>query len=470
LTGLEALECSRFLGAHRLSNLQKFFDQLLDLAIETRGSSALTLRGLRVPIVDVEDEEEAIPGGESVDAVRIMSIHKAKGLSFQQVYLLGISGNGKQTHRSFDAAVRGANGRLEWKIGEGASFGYPAFESRETQIRNAEFVRLWYVALTRAKVRVVTVGSSTGLGRDMKSFSDFLFSRKGPMPDLDQLLEWTQPIDDAEEMSFSDSDTDEVLPDQLVALERAEKTVDGVRWVAVDYENLEQDAFGERQLDPIDMNPERVLEFNRMLAAKRDLAKEQAGRPLMMAPSKMMSKDEPQVEQQCAVGEGIGVSVAQSVGTALHLAFEVGDDSPDFAAASQWLKGALSETDLPKGLAVLSETQAALEGRCLLDRFQAIVPSILGREVPLMLKADEPDDEPVTGFSGSIDLLYTDPEDGAIVVADYKTDRVPESQLNAQAEHHRTQGELYTRAARSAFPGAPNYRFEVWFLNHDTII
>jgi ATP-dependent exoDNAse (exonuclease V) beta subunit len=162
--------------------------------------------------------------------------------------------------------------------------------------------------------------------------------------------------------------------------------------------------------------------------------------------------------------------VATAVGTALHLAFEVGDEAPDFAAASRWLEGSLSPAQLPKAQAAMDETIAALGGGKLLERFQAIHPHILGREVDLLLKAEADTDEPISAYSGSIDLLYTDPVDGAIVVADYKTDRVAVSELSAQSEHHQAQGQLYLRAAQAAFPDAPSCRFELWFLNHDCII
>jgi ATP-dependent exoDNAse (exonuclease V) beta subunit len=68
-------------------------------------------------------------------------------------------------------------------------------------------------------------------------------------------------------------------------------------------------------------------------------------------------------------------------------------------------------------------------------------------------------------IAGTIDLLYRDPENGRIVVADYKTDDVEtEEEIRARMAAYAPQGALYARAVREALalPGMP--RFELWFL------
>ena len=47
---------------------------------------------------------------------------------------------------------------------------------------------------------------------------------------------------------------------------------------------------------------------------------------------------------------------------------------------------------------------------------------VLGRELPLLL--EDPDG---TRWNGTIDLLYRDPADGRLVVADYKSDAAPDA-------------------------------------------
>jgi ATP-dependent exoDNAse (exonuclease V) beta subunit len=67
---------------------------------------------------------------------------------------------------------------------------------------------------------------------------------------------------------------------------------------------------------------------------------------------------------------------------------------------------------------------------------------------------------------GAIDLLYRDPEDGAWVVADYKSDRVAsEAEMQERAARYADQGGAYLRAVREALGLEAPPRFELWFLD-----
>ena len=72
--------------------------------------------------------------------------------------------------------------------------------------------------------------------------------------------------------------------------------------------------------------------------------------------------------------------------------------------------------------------------------------------------------DPVGFVAGAIDLLYRDPESGALVVADYKTDAVAGVALEERAASYRAQGAAYTRAVAAALGLAQSPRFELWFL------
>jgi ATP-dependent helicase/nuclease subunit A len=69
------------------------------------------------------------------------------------------------------------------------------------------------------------------------------------------------------------------------------------------------------------------------------------------------------------------------------------------------------------------------------------------------------------GFaSGSVDLLYRD-ADGRLVVVDYKTDRESAEEAPvAPPERYARQGELYCRAVGEALGEDPPPRFEIWWL------
>jgi ATP-dependent exoDNAse (exonuclease V) beta subunit len=71
------------------------------------------------------------------------------------------------------------------------------------------------------------------------------------------------------------------------------------------------------------------------------------------------------------------------------------------------------------------------------------------------------------GFvSGAVDLLYRDPRDGSIVVADYKTDRVEGlDQIRERARSYAGQGGSYVQGVREALGLEADPRFELWFLH-----
>jgi ATP-dependent exoDNAse (exonuclease V) beta subunit len=81
---------------------------------------------------------------------------------------------------------------------------------------------------------------------------------------------------------------------------------------------------------------------------------------------------------------------------------------------------------------------------------------VLGRELPLLLR-----DDAGRTWAGTLDLLYRDPLDGQLVVADYKTDRSPDAQARAR---YRSQLEVYARGVARLFPSEPPPRLELVWL------
>ena len=110
------------------------------------------------------DYGEAGLQDENADVVRIMSIHKSKGLEFPVCFVSGLS-KGFQT--------RDVNGRLVLDIDEGIGVDYmdPAMRVRSGDLRKnviaeklkvdnlAEEMRILYVAMTRAKEKLVLTGT-----------------------------------------------------------------------------------------------------------------------------------------------------------------------------------------------------------------------------------------------------------------------------------------------------------------------
>ena len=114
------------------------------------------------PAAAAAEEEDALPADwEAADAVRVMTVHRAKGLEFPVVFVANL----------FD--MRGAwppvvadrhSGRLEMRVGSEpvrlATAGYEECVQEEQRRERAEQVRLYYVAMTRARDYLVVCASS----------------------------------------------------------------------------------------------------------------------------------------------------------------------------------------------------------------------------------------------------------------------------------------------------------------------
>ena len=139
-------------GEARVANLLK----VLDTARALEATGALTFRGLVRWLRDrgaarYEEEESAI---DADDAVRLMTIHKAKGLEFPVVVVPDLGREGPW--RAPVVLADRASGRLAvnlGRLGDAAltTLDWGDAESREIQRVDAEALRVLYVALTRAE-------------------------------------------------------------------------------------------------------------------------------------------------------------------------------------------------------------------------------------------------------------------------------------------------------------------------------
>ena len=109
------------------------------------------------------------------------------------------------------------------------------------------------------------------------------------------------------------------------------------------------------------------------------------------------------------------------------------------------------------------------EGECL-RRLASVAPNVLSRELPVLLWSEE-DGAPGAVVSGIVDLVYRDPEDGRLVVADYKTDRIEDADaLTERTRVYEPQVRIYVRALQEALDLDHEPHTELWFLAADRII
>jgi len=113
---------------------------------------------------------------------------------------------------------------------------------------------------------------------------------------------------------------------------------------------------------------------------------------------------------------------------------------------------------------ILTEAREVLQAFARSDAYGELKgATILGREVPFLMPwpSSPPVSTPPTLMEGRIDLIYK--RDGAVWLADYKTDRVTEANVAERAEAYGEQARIYTEAVRHALGHRPA-GFKVIFL------
>lgn len=155
-------------GARRLANVRK----LMRLAREHEADHGRDLRGF-VDLVtqlgggadgrEQDRESEAPVEGEALDAVRLMTIHRAKGLEFPVVCVADL-GRGSPSAGG-DVVRVGRDGRVGLKLraldGGRAqpAFAYRAIGDLRARAESDEEARLFYVAMTRAREQLILSGA-----------------------------------------------------------------------------------------------------------------------------------------------------------------------------------------------------------------------------------------------------------------------------------------------------------------------
>lgn len=462
---IEATEAARYLGPYRLANLDRFFRQLLAAVEEGGGDVTAILRALRKSVAEARDAEEGRPKDGSEDAVQVLTIHGAKGLDFEHVYLV-------QLHKPppSDRGIGTEAGRLgdgfEVRLFGAPTLSFDLLAAARREVEAAERVRLLYVAMTRAKDRLVLAGRwpepegkpAYPPGAPM----DLLLSRRVSPPDLSQ--PW-------EEASAAEAPAGRTwcIPDAAGAL-----------WKLIALRPQEVVRLAAEPERPSLPGPQEISLVSATLRRNRGEAAIRMARPFGGAASE---ESHARLREQQAehIAEPQGFSrrsssdreAAMAAGGAIHRALEEWDLDADPGR-----EAGRQRSLLPAYLASLSEgesldqalplAEALLERFAsgpLLDRLRHLKDHILARELPVLLPPIEGHRSPVGIVSGAIDLLYRDPQDGRVVVADYKTDEVEtEEQLRNRVEVYEAQGTTYARAIEEALELDQSPRVELWFL------
>jgi ATP-dependent helicase/nuclease subunit A len=153
-------------GVRRLANVRK----LMRLGREYESAHGRDLRGFLELVRDRETgrssesrESEAPVEGEALNAVRLMTIHRAKGLEFDIVCVADL---GRTPRRPAEILRIGNDGRLGLRLarpGTGRrepALDYRAIGDEQLRAQEREERRLFYVAMTRARERLIVSGAA----------------------------------------------------------------------------------------------------------------------------------------------------------------------------------------------------------------------------------------------------------------------------------------------------------------------
>jgi ATP-dependent helicase/nuclease subunit A len=390
-------------GEAQVANLQK----VTALARQATDLGVLTLRGFAALLrerTEAAGEEPDLPTTRpgDPDTVRVLSIHKAKGLEAPIVVLYDTADNyypGTDTIPIWD------EGRIAIGFRRGCQpAGWDALVKKEEAKAWAEARRLLYVACTRARDYLVVpqppADSRAG------DFWREIVTRLPPQSNEDVL------VVDAE-----------ALPEPPVAARaqlHAVAAAEGGDAVAARWD-----------------------------AARKAAIEAAAERPFVPTPAtRVAARTAPPFVT--TPGRGVGRDFGRLVHRVLEWA-PLGPEGPDAAAAAALALAPAFGLDRPAAERAAAAVRRVLE-LPLLARARAA--SRIWRELPLVF----PDGDALV--EGVVDLLFE--EDGGLVVVDYKTDEVTDEQAIDQAAHHAPQLQLYGRGLAQATGRAVKERLVVF--------
>ncbi len=443
---------ARWQGETRVGYQQAFLRRLLERLRGLAGSPQQVLRALRETTAGLLEIEASAAVDEAEDAVRVLTIHKAKGLTFDEVYVVDLHHRIQGRGNGDGPRIVRDGGKVLVAVGGRALPGDARRRELAERKGSAEETRMFYVAATRPRRRLVLCGCWPAEGKERDDTVVGRLASVRPAP----------------------------FAAMLAAGESERTGEDGVRYrilggVATGEEGSREDIDACRPLPPV----------REILAEARGRRKEAAARAavaLLRSPSGAAEEGEGDEEE----GDGPPPfpadprerDVLLAAGTVVHRLMELFVPGSDPAASWEGLLVARLPGLLVAAAGEEIREDVAEEVRAVLDgfpgsfpfrRFVDIFPGILGREVPLALEAD-PEAEGAFAWSGTIDLLYEDPETGDVVVADHKTDRAATPADRARlARHYAPQLAVYARAVARALGLPRSPRRELWFLREGTI-
>ncbi|WP_130871158.1 helicase-exonuclease AddAB subunit AddA [Intestinimonas massiliensis (ex Afouda et al. 2020)] len=432
----------------------------------------------------------ALPGAcRTGGGVRIMSIHKSKGLEFPVVLLCGLARrlNREDMNRPILFHPKLGVGPKGLDLERGGEYPTLARTAVARQLEKemmAEELRLLYVAMTRAKEKLILSVALTGGGKDLARLAGDAGCPVDPQVLLacQSVGQWVllaalcRPDGSALRRA---AETDVPIPDVDFGPDWNVKFVDGTPFLEGPervYHAAPSPEEGEPEHDPAELTEKLAwrypYEASEALPSKLT-ATQLKGRGL----DEEAAEEAPRPPRAITFGrprlaaEEWGLTPAQK-GTALHLVMQYIDfekaGTPEGVAAEisrlveqQFLTPQQGEAADPARIAAFFRSELGRELMASVSlrrefKFSILVPA--RRYIPMAPEGDE------VLLQGVVDCYFETLE--GITVVDFKTDRVTAKTVAERAEHYRPQLEAYSQALEE-ITGKPVVRRALWFFALD---
>lgn len=470
-------------GKRRRQNI----DMLIEMAAAYEKTSYKGLFHF-VRYIDIQqkyeiDYGEADTAGENDDVVRIMTIHKSKGLEFPVVFVSGL-GKGFNTQDTKSDLV------IHEKLGLGLvektksprtkrpSLIRNEIESRIKRENLGEELRVLYVALTRAKEKIILTG---GLSNAQKSFEKYRGNLNANQPisfgqreGAGCYLDWVIPAMLSYPDKYTVSTVDATEFAARTAMDMAANDISKAQLIghisAADETKAKElaEKFDFEYAYASDITKKSKYSVSELkhdsMVEKYDSTEREAERPKFLLEEKEtyvpdFARDDDEAgsasNESKKPKNAAGVNPGALRGTAVHRVMECLDfkslcdiDTKDHVAVSAFVKKSMDEM-LKKGL--ITDDMYRLTRPKLIEQFvssdvaarmaQADKRGDLYKEKPFVM-----DYEGVL-VQGIIDVFWL--ENDKIVLLDYKTDRV--NAAKELIDRYSTQLKLYADALGRIF-------------------
>ncbi len=408
-----ALAASSYHGEQQVANLEKVRFLAEEMGREGAGTLKGVIATLEERVTEMQEEGESSLAEEGLNAVKILSVHKAKGLEFPLVVLAGCqAGVNRQGTDAVEVYHDWSTHLVGLHVDDLWNLSGIFLDEKKKAREEEEEKRVFYVAATRAREHL-TLSCAAAKRQANGSFMSLLQEATG---DLRSLTE-SQPVAAGEGTIQL-----QVLQEEL---EPPSSTASGSQMPIVEID---------------------TQVYGKIVQRRKERYEETLVTPLFIHPTLLKEKETKRIGP---VAHGHGGSRlnpdALFIGDLAHRFLEHWDFAGDPLTFREGLMAFLGRNLNGRD----KDAQLALE-RELEDIFQIFFNSpayeelksshILGREIPLLIPWGE------QIMEGVMDVLYE--KDGKLYVADYKTDRVQGRDLSQLVEGYHHQARIYSDAVR----------------------